>query len=191
MHAPPPTHQPKTTRHPSHPPTPPADTKTKTQQQVTFLLNAESCEETTFNRAFTRTAVANRSCALIPGLDHVSLECTGTNGTATGYMWGILNTEVRISILLRFSLFGSLTTRGCAGMLVTLTNRTTERTLAPTRQCDPDFGRPTVNLTLYDGCNVRIGGTLVSAYLEGKKDEACRSAGVQGRAGRDFGGFGG
>lgn len=34
-------------------------------------------------------------------------------------------------------------------------------------QCDPDFGRPTVNLTLYDGCNVRIGGTLVSAYLEG------------------------
>lgn len=162
---------------PHHHTTPPhhaADTK-HAQQQVTFLLNAESCEETTFNQAFTRTAVANSSCALIPGLDHVSLECTGTNGTATGYMWGILNTEVRYSSNPCTS-FCSIhrpppnVTRGCAGMLVTLTNRTTERTHAPPRQCDPDFGRPTVNLTLYDGCNVRIGGTLVSAYLEGKKD---------------------
>lgn len=64
---------------------------------MTFVINAESCEETTLNQAFTRTALANNSCAIIPGLDHISLECTGTNGTATGYLWGILNTEVRAS----------------------------------------------------------------------------------------------
>lgn len=51
------------------------------------MINAESCEETTLNQAFTRTALANNSCAIIPGLDHVSLECTGTNGTATGASW--------------------------------------------------------------------------------------------------------
>lgn len=34
-------------------------------------------------------------------------------------------------------------------------------------RCDPDFAAPTRNYTLYAGCNVRIGETLVSAFLEG------------------------
>jgi hypothetical protein len=90
------------------------------------VLNAESCEETMLNQAFTRTGVANSSCHIIPGLDHLTVECTGTNGTALAHMWGIFNT-----------------------------------------QCDPDFAAPTRNFTMYAGCNVMIGGSLVSAFLEG------------------------
>lgn len=76
-------------RPPFYPPIPTASNPHARPTQVTYLLNAESCEETTLNQAFTRTGLANNTCTIIPGLDHMTVECTGTNGTALATMWGI------------------------------------------------------------------------------------------------------
>lgn len=169
--------------------------------QVTYVVNAESCEETTLNQAFTRTGLANSSCAILPGLDHITVKCTGKNATAFAEMWGILKCvracvcvyicgcggrglewEGVGDVLCRpFSLWDGFVDRhrgvetlgdwsiDCVDIYAHQPTTPTYPpiTITHSTRCDPDFGAPTHNFTLYDGCNVRIGGTLVSAFLEG------------------------
>ncbi|KAM3569770.1 hypothetical protein VYU27_008134 [Nannochloropsis oceanica] len=64
---------------------------TTVAQNVTYVMNTESCKEGTFSRIFTRVGRADSSCTLLPGLQHGTVECTGQNGEATGQLWGTIN----------------------------------------------------------------------------------------------------